>query len=78
MNITIRGLNDMVFRKFKAKAIEEDMKLGEAATQAMKMWIEARGSKPRSKITEIEHFNWGKGTERTSTEIDKILAGEKI
>jgi len=76
VNITIRGLDESVFRRFKAKAVEEGMKLGEAITQAMEMWIRQRSIKPTGSLLEIKPFNWGKGTEKISIEIDKILYGE--
>ena len=76
VNITIRGLDEVVFRRFKAKAVEEGMRLGEAITQAMEMWIRQRSIKPKGSLLEIKPFNWGKGTEKSSIEIDKILYGE--
>ena len=75
MNLTIRGLNESVFRKFKAKAVEEGMKLGEALTQAMDMWIRQIADKRELSILNIEAFEWGKGTEHVSLEIDKIIYG---
>jgi len=42
VNVTIRGLDEAVFSRFKAKAVEE------ALTQAMKLWIEERGRVARS------------------------------
>lgn len=44
-NITaIRGIDREVLRKFRAKTIEERMKMGDALTVAMKRWIkEERG-----------------------------------
>jgi len=77
MNITVRGLDEAVFRRFKAKAVEEGLKLGEAVTQAMEMWIKMRSVKPKASLLNIEPFNWGEGTERVSVEIDRILYGEK-
>jgi hypothetical protein len=77
MNITIRGLNESVFRKFKARAVEEGMKLGEALTQAMESWIKQRPVKKSMTLLDIESFNWGPGTERSSLEIDKIIYGDK-
>ncbi|MBS7635655.1 hypothetical protein KEJ34_09320 [Candidatus Bathyarchaeota archaeon] len=77
VNITIRGLNEEVFRRFKAKAVEEGMKLGEAFTQAMEMWIRQRETEHRTSLLEIKPFDWGEGTERVSIEIDQILYGEK-
>jgi hypothetical protein len=76
MNITIRDLDEKVFRRFKAKAVEEGMKLGEALTQAMELWIKQKSTKPIKSLLDIKPFNWGKGTEKVSTEIDKILYGE--
>jgi hypothetical protein len=77
MNITIRGLNEAVFKKFKAKAVEEGMKLGEAATQAMEMWVNRRSAKPKASLLDIKPFNWGRGTEKLSLEIDGVLYGEE-
>jgi hypothetical protein len=75
VNITIRGLNESVFRKFKAKAVEDGMKLGEALTQAMAMWVRQIADKREVSILDLETFDWGKGTEKASVEIDKFLYG---
>ncbi|MBS7610323.1 hypothetical protein KEJ19_07185 [Candidatus Bathyarchaeota archaeon] len=75
VNITIRGLDERVFKRFKAKAVEEGMKLGEAVTQAMEMWIRQRSVKPKASLLDIKPFNWGEGTEKVSVEIDQILYG---
>lgn len=77
LNVTIRELNERVFRRFKAKAVEEGMKLGEALTQAMESWLREGKAEVRPKISDIKPFNWGKGTEGSSLEIDKVLYGEK-
>jgi len=76
MNITVRGLDEAIFRKFKAKAIGEGMKLGEALTQAMKLWIEQKNLKPKLSLLDIKPFNWGVGTEKASVEIDQVLYGD--
>lgn len=75
VNITIRDLDEAVYKRFKAKAVEEGMKLGEAITQAMEMWIRERSVKPKGSLLDIKPFNWGEGTERVSVEIDRILYG---
>ncbi len=77
MNLTIRRLDEGVFRKFKAKAAEEGMKLGQALTQAMEAWIRQSPRARSIKLTDIETSNWGKGSESTSLDIDEILYGEK-
>lgn len=77
--VTIRGVDEEVLRKFKAKTIEERMKMGEALTIAMKRWIKERGKKKVSPkiLLKIKPFDWGKGTKKTSLEIDEILYGKK-
>lgn len=75
MNITIRNLQDATFRKFKARAAEENLKLGDALTQAMDLWIKRVEKKPRSKLSDLPTFDLGPGSEKLSTEIDKILYG---
>lgn len=78
MNITIRGLNESVFRKFKARAIERGMKLGEALTLAMENWLKQPSPKRSLTVLDLEVFDWGPGTEKVSVEIDKILYGENL
>jgi hypothetical protein len=73
MNITIRELDDSVFRRFKAKAVEEGLKVGQAITQAMEIWIKQKPARRTANLLDVKPFDWGKGTERTSTEIDEIL-----
>ena len=75
VNLTIRGLNDRVYRRFKAKAVEEGIRIGDAVNQAMELWIRETNKRPGSKLIDIESFNWGRGTERTSSEIDELLYG---
>ncbi len=76
MNITIRDLNEEVFRKFKARAAENGVKLGTALTKAMELLIETERDKPVKKLGSIRPFSWGRGTETTSSEIDELLYGE--
>ena len=75
MNLTIRDLNESVFRKFKARAVEEGMKLGEALTQAMDIWIKQSTDKPEGSLLDLETFDWGKDAEKVSTKIDEIIYG---
>ena len=81
MNITIRDLQETLFRKFKAKAAEENIKLGVALTQAIGVWLkEQKEAKeaPKGKLSNIKITHWGKGTERSSEEIDTILYGGEL
>jgi hypothetical protein len=51
------------------------MKIGQALTQAMEMWIKLSKVRKRGSLLDLETFNWGKGTEKVSTEIDTITYG---
>ena len=46
--IGVRDVDDDTFRKFRAMAIEEKMKLGEALTKALKLMIEENKHKRKS------------------------------
>ena len=79
MNITIRGLQESIFRKFKARAAEENVTLGNALSQAMEAWLKkGEAGEPRAKLSDLKITNWGKGTERSSEEIDRIAYGEEL
>jgi len=77
VNITIRDLDEVVFKRFKAKAVEEGLKLGEALTHAMAMWVKQRKVRRKTSLLELKPFNWGKDTEKVSLEIDQTLYQEK-
>ncbi len=78
MNITIRDLNEEIFRRFKARAAEDGVKLGVAMSRAMQLLIEKEKEdhKPAKKLSAIKPFSWGRGSEDTSKEIDALLYGE--
>lgn len=72
--IAVRDVNAEIFRKFKARAIENRIKVGEALSKAMRESLNEKTTKKSAKILlEIKPFDFGKGTERTSEEIDEIL-----
>jgi len=73
--IAIRDVDEEVLRKFRAKAIEEKLKMGDALTLAMKTWMEKKDKKMTRIKFKLKPFDWGKGTEKTSREIDKLLYG---
>ena len=55
--MTIRGLNESVFRRFKAKALEEGVKLGEALTQALDIWVQEMANKREVSVLNLEAFD---------------------
>lgn len=75
MNITIRDVDEPVFRKFKAESVRKRMKLGNALTNAMMTWLEKEQGKKKVKkhFLDLKPFDWGEGTERSSVEVDEIL-----
>lgn len=82
--VGVRDVDKEVFKKFRAMSVEKRMKLGEALTKAMIYWLAKEREKIRNKrlkgvysLLEVKPFNWGPGTEKTSSEIDEILYGLK-
>jgi len=75
MNITLRDVDEKVFRRFKAEAVKEGQKLGQAVTRAMKLWLEKRHEErgAEKSLLDLRPIDWGEGTEKTSTEIDSLL-----
>ncbi|RMF90457.1 MAG: hypothetical protein D6733_03835 [Methanobacteriota archaeon] len=75
MNITVRDVDEKVFRRFKAEAVKEGQKLGQAVTRAMKFWLEKKHEErgPAKSLLDLKPIDWGEGTEKTSTEIDSLL-----
>lgn len=75
MQVSIKDVDDRIFREFRAESVREGMNVGRALSLAMKLWLDSKGRKPRLSIINFKPTHWGKGTERTSEEIDKILYG---
>ncbi len=73
MQVSIKNVEEEVFREFKAESVREGFKVGKALTLAMKMWLENIGRKPKMSLLNFKPRDWGKGTERTSEEIDNII-----
>ena len=77
-NIAVREIDKEVFRKFKAKTVEDDMKLGEALTLAMNFWLMKKNKRVNPKaLLKIKPFDWGKENEKASERIDEFLYGKK-
>ncbi len=74
--ITVRDVDEEVLRKFKAVITVDKMKMGQALTKAMKDWIRQKERSERidsSPFFKFKSFDWGRGTEKTSKEVDDIL-----
>lgn len=72
--ISVRDVDEDVFRKFRSMSVEERMKIGPALTRAMRKFLEEKEkSSNLIKAPKVKPFNWGEGTENTSKKIDKII-----
>lgn len=79
--LTVRDIDEEIWRKFKAKTVEEKLRTGEALTEAMKIWVKEKDIKefmPNPKnILKLEGIIKGKKKVRWSEEIDETLYGGK-
>ena len=73
MQVSIKNVEEEIFREFKAESVRNGFKIGKALTLAMKMWLENKERKPRMSLLNFKPRDWGKGTERTSEEIDQSI-----
>ena len=79
VSVSIRDVDPKVFREFKAKTVTQGTKTGTAVTQALKEWTqknEKKGS-PKKSFFSVKPWDWGKGNENLSNEIDAYLYGGK-
>ena len=73
MQLSVKNVDERIFREFKAEAVREGLPVGKSLTLAMKFWIQQSRKTSKVRFLDFEPTAWGKGTERTSIEIDKIL-----
>lgn len=73
MTISIRNVDEKLFKKFKIEAKKRDMNIGQAVNHAMRKWL---NEEKKPSILEFEPMSFGPGSERLSEEIDEILYGE--
>jgi hypothetical protein len=76
--LVVRNANKQVYKRFKQKAVEEEMSIGTALNEAMEQWLEAKESRkkpdPRN-LLKAKPVDFGKGSENLSTTLDEILYG---
>ncbi len=75
MQLTVKNVDEKVFREFKAEAVMEGFNVGKALNLAMSMWL-WKSAKPKRSLLELKPVSFGKGTEKLSEEMDKILYGD--
>ena len=75
IQISIRDVNKEIFNEFKALSVKKRMTLGQALTLAMNEWLDEEKELPKKSLLKMKTWDWGKGTESTSEEVDQILYG---
>lgn len=76
--ISVRDVDTEAFRKFRAMSVRERLKLGEALTMAMKKLMEEKENRKNNGIKNLlalKPFDFGRGSEKLSKEVDKVLYG---
>lgn len=71
MQLSIRDVNEQVFRAFKAKAVQHKLNVGQAITLAMKYWLAEQEEK--KSFLSFKPKGWGKETAKTSQETEQVL-----
>ncbi|MEX2017553.1 MAG: hypothetical protein WD876_03710 [Candidatus Pacearchaeota archaeon] len=75
IQVSIRDVDKEIFNEFKVLTIKKRMKIGQALTMAMMEFLNEELEIPKKSLMDMKTSNWGKGTEKTSEEIDKMLYG---
>ena len=78
--LTVRDVDEEIWRRFRAKTEEEGLKTGKALNEALGIWIEqkerkGKGPNPRS-FLKMEGTIRTEGRVRWSEEIDRLLYGK--
>ncbi len=77
MTMTVRNIDKKLFSELKSEAVRDGLTVGEALSIAIYEWLEKKkAKKKRLDFRDFKPTSWGKGTEKTSEEIDKILYGD--
>lgn len=73
MQLSVKNVDKEIFKEFKAESTRVGLPVGGALSLAMQLWLQRKRKKPKMSILDYKPWSWGKGTERVSEEIDKIL-----
>jgi hypothetical protein len=66
--VVIKGVDDSAYRNLKGEAIKAGLKVGEAASQAFRLWVQGR---MQQRVKESERLK------RAAAEIDRTRASLK-
>ena len=79
MDITIRDIDDDIYRQAKARAALLGTTVGRVVSQALERWLEDEpsGRARRGLAENLRPVLFGKGTEHSSERIDELAYGAK-
>jgi len=77
MNITIRDIDEDLYRQAKARAALMETTIGRVLNQAIERWLEEeeRGKGRKGFTRLLSPIRFGKGTEHASERVDELLYG---
>lgn len=77
MNITIRNIDDELYREFKAEAIRTGTTIGTAINSAIQMWLDQKKKRTlKYSFLDYKAVDYGEGTENLSETYKQYLYGE--
>lgn len=75
MIVSVRNVDENLFKEFSIEAKRRDRAVGEAVTEAMKLWLHEQPARIM-RLKDIKPWDFGPGTEDISQNIDEIAYGE--
>jgi hypothetical protein len=74
-----RNVDRDVYKKFRQKALERGLSVGNAISMAMELWVASDSNKGKdfSKLMEVAGLIKTKGKVKWSEEVDEILYGSE-
>lgn len=77
MDITIRNLDQQVYREVKARAALEGKTVGEVLNEAVRVWLGAGPIMRTGSLRDLRPQSWGPQSERMSEQVDRIVYGAR-
>ncbi len=74
MTISVRNVDEELFKEFQIEAKRRNMITGEAMNEAIRSWMRSKQKKPG--MLAMKTWNFGAGTENLSQEVDEVLYGK--
>jgi hypothetical protein len=77
MDITIRDIDEELYRRAKARAALMETTIGRVLNMAIERWLEdEQQGRPKKGLTQLlSPIRFGKGTEHASERVDELVYG---